>query len=204
MILLMAAAGCRPPEASPRRAGLTEVYDCPDGLRFVARYERERAWLFLDGDALSAPQVPAGPPLHYATTQVALRGDGRTAALTLRGVQHSGCVLQPGEAEWAAARLRGVHFRAVGSDSGWILEVRERRLVTLTGPPAGDREAAFPHAGIDGADHATYDIDGDGAAWRLTIERAPCDGAGAAVSRAARVRVDVDGHSLSGCGRFLR
>lgn len=202
--LLLTVPSCSREEAvPPRLAGQTQVYRCGDGFTFVVRYERERAWLFMDGNAISAPQVPAGARLHYSSGAVTLDGDGGLMRLSARGIARERCVAQPDEVAWADARLRGVHVRAEGRGPDWVLEIREGKDVVFAGASGSDRRVArFPQARLGDADSETFEVDDTHGAWRITLQRAACEANES--SNALRVLVEMDGRTLAGCGRVLR
>jgi membrane-bound inhibitor of C-type lysozyme len=98
LIAALIAAACSAPHTSRFDVtGQTHVYRCPDGFRFVVRYEPQRAWLFLGDQLASAPQVPTRAGLLYTNGEITLRSEGAGARLQIGTTDHSSCVTQPSE-----------------------------------------------------------------------------------------------------------
>jgi membrane-bound inhibitor of C-type lysozyme len=85
----------RPREGSAPAGPRVFAYAC-DGLAFRVEVTRERALLFLPGRASrSLPAVPAASGAKYADGSTLYWSKGDEALLTLDGVEHEGCRVQP-------------------------------------------------------------------------------------------------------------
>ena len=104
---------------------------------------------------------------------------------------------------WTAAQRRGVQFRAVGNEPGWVLEVdsmRGLRLVTRYGTDS--LLASDPmHSGV--SDTLLFAADTEGHAVRVSAIKTPCEDPMSGEQHPYTVRVSVDDNSYEGCGRAL-
>nr|MBC8425860.1 MliC family protein [bacterium] len=139
LLVATTLAGCRE-ETETERAGSvvhdtfqasppeTYAYDCDDGTQVVAHFEnrsgRDEVVLFLPGRTVRLPVVPAASGAKY--------GDGETSwwvkgidetRLGFAGAEPCLCRLNPARTRWEDAKLRGVDYRALGNEPGWILEI---------------------------------------------------------------------------------
>jgi len=193
-------AGPSPEPASPPPTN----WQCGD-LRVGATFDNvaQRVTLSYSGRTRSLPQAASASGARYADdigNEFWTKGDSGT--LTLDGEKHE-CTLTRLGSPWDDARARGIAFRAVGNEPGWMVEV-------------GRGEAPSLHAQLDFGSR-TLDIarvepraQGDG--WtgksangtqvELVAERKPCqDDAGARFDVTAQLR--AGGKTYTGCGAFL-
>src|SRR5262245_10273923 len=199
MLIALGLACSRPAERASL-TGLTRVYRCEDGYRFVARFEPERVWLFLGQQTLSLPQIPSTSGVHFTDGRVTFREQANQASTEAPGQSHTGCANQPAAVPWEEARLRGVDFRATGQDSAWTLEIDDGSGIVFGGVQI---RLAFP-AGATGTSGSDV-IEQSSAGHSIRIERT----AGECLDRTTGekldtvVRVVVDGTEYKGCGRRL-
>lgn len=184
--------------AAPR----TYVYQCVDGLRFVARTEGETASVFLPGQTLHLPQVPAASGAKYSDGQVTLWGKGEEATFEFDGARRA-CRNDRRQAVWEDAKLRGVDFRATGNEPAWFLElVNGGRSVLVTHHGEGRHEFETPPPIIDqAAGVTTYRVSNP--ALVVVIRRQACRDTMSDDSYETAVTVTVDGRTYRGCGRAL-
>ncbi|MFN3596969.1 MAG: COG3650 family protein [Rubricoccaceae bacterium] len=105
---------------------------------------------------------------------------------------------------WEAARARGVAFRAVGQEPGWVLEVYNDSLVVLEADYGTDRLAMPIRATLVTGNEFSFDGRPDGRMLSVVAVEAPCRDTMSGEAYPATVTVRLDGErSLQGCGRAL-
>jgi putative lipoprotein len=199
-------AGCAGRAAAPGPEPVrTLVYRCDGGVGVVAQVQGETAWLLLPGRTAELTQVPAASGARYEATDLLFWSRGEEALIEAGGQVFSGCVNRPGEAAWEDARLRGVDFRAVGSEPGWLLEITPARL--RLNAAYGERRLEFP--GVEpefdlAARRTRYRSEQGGQRLTVTIVGRPCRDLMSGEAFPAAVTVELeDGTVLRGCGRPL-
>jgi putative lipoprotein len=109
----------------------TAVYRCEGDYGFTALVTLDSAdavppaadvtRLFLpDRAAVTLPHVISADGARYSDGAVTYWSKGNGAQLEVDGASRAGCTLNPA---WEDARDRGVTFRALGDEPGWVLEV---------------------------------------------------------------------------------
>lgn len=106
---------------------------------------------------------------------------------------------------WDAARDRGVTFRAVGQEPGWLLEIQDdERMRLLTGYGVDTVVVPVPAPVIDApARTTTYRAATQENDVVVTIREEPCFDAMSGERFSRTVDVVVNGTALHGCGRTL-
>jgi uncharacterized membrane protein len=184
-------------------APITMVYECDDGYGFVARIEGDTAWLFLPGQTLALLQAP-GSRMQYEYDDVGFTREGEHAQLWRQTDPERDCVNNRGRAIWEHAKLNGVHFRAVGNEPGWYLEIGSERIVLVT--DYGESRYDFPavEPGVDESNRtAIYETSEGEYRLTVTIEARGCTDAMSGESFGSTVSVLLDDRVLRGCGRAL-
>ncbi|HHC71538.1 MAG TPA: hypothetical protein ENK54_01470 [Thiotrichales bacterium] len=178
----------------------TGVYRCAGDLSFTVRVEGEVAWVMWPADAVRLVRDPDGGD-RYIAGEWSLRLGGERIELNGPEGRFEGCTNDPYQARWAAARLDGVDFRAVGPGSDpWTLELRTRRSATLV--RGGERlRLPLSHPLIDDGGNTVYRMEAGDRRMTLIIRKQPCEipriGAG------RQVALLVDDEHLTGCGLSL-
>ncbi|TYT25195.1 hypothetical protein FZO89_02285 [Luteimonas viscosa] len=151
------------------------------------------------------PQAVAASGARYADTagnEFWNKGDGAT--LTLDGVSHA-CIVTEQGSPWHEARSRGAHFRGLGTEPFWSLEVEggpaprllldlemgERRLVVAQPTPLDQGEGFAGQAD-------------DGSEVTLRITRGDCSDGMSDERYPASIDLTVGGETYAGCGAFLQ
>jgi uncharacterized membrane protein len=103
---------------------------------------------------------------------------------------------------WHAAKLRGVAFRAIGQEPGWLLEITNgEEILVVTNYGQTKESYAYVEPQEDKAARETvFQIDAD---TRVLIEGKPCTDSMSGESFEVTVTVALDGETLQGCGRAL-
>lgn len=159
--------------------------------------------LSLSGRTLVLPIAVAASGARYADAagnEFWTRGD--TASLALAGEAVRECTRSARPSPWFEAAARGVRFRAVGNEPGWLLEVGHgerpalhaeldygQRILELEGlEPAGDGWTAETAEGTDVA---------------LEVVRGDCSDGMSGAHYEATVRLRLGDATYSGCGAWL-
>jgi uncharacterized lipoprotein YbaY/uncharacterized membrane protein len=193
-------AGASPEPASPPPTN----WQCGD-LRVGATFDNvaQRVTLSYSGRTRSLPLAMSGSGARYADdigNEFWTKGDSGT--LTLDGEKHE-CTLTKQASPWDDARARGIAFRAVGNEPGWMVEVGRGEAPTLHaqldfGSRKLDIASVQPRAKGDGWTGTSA----SGTQVELVAERKPCqDDSGAKFDVTAQLR--AGGKTYTGCGAFL-
>lgn len=189
-------------ETDPLAGPRGRTYQCGD-LRVVARYHGRLLTVTLPGRELSLAPAVSASGARFGDDQNGFWSHGdREARLTLDGETHE-CESTDLPMPWEEARARGVAFRAVGQEPGWVVEVdRGERPAMRLLLDYGERrlvvDAAMPLAEGEG-----FRGEADGVAAELRIHREPCQDAMSGESFPVRVELRVGSERFTGCGRFL-
>lgn len=214
----LAACGAKGGDADPRAdslataaaamiadTGLVEVptvaYMCGEGVSFLAKVEREVAWLTTKNGMQALPVSASGADYTDGKDKIAVVGS--EAHITADGKEYQNCQEQPGDVPWVEAKLRGIHFRAAGQSPAWSIDVVEGKTLSFKGADGAVVTVPAPiptstNATSTGAAVSTYKTD------RIVMEsqerRCNLDGQ----SVPWTVTATVDGKKYSGCGKNLR
>ncbi|HEX2252309.1 MAG TPA: hypothetical protein VHQ65_03470 [Thermoanaerobaculia bacterium] len=102
------------------------------------------------------------------------------------------------------ARQRGIDFRAVGQEPGWLLEIAEGGSTLFThGYGSSEVRVPTPRPAADGAGRTTYTAASGEHHLQVAIAREECADTMSGEVFEARVEVVLDGARYSGCGRWL-
>jgi uncharacterized membrane protein len=140
-----------------------------------------------------------GPPPDAAPPDAV----GEPAIAPAAGAEPAEYELPAARAIWDDARRRGVHFRAIGQEPGWVLEITDGESIDFVGD-YGEWHVATPAPPPEtpGPDDRTYyRIRTDAHTVDIVIEPTPCQDTMSGEPFPSTVRVTVDGRSFHGCGR---
>jgi uncharacterized membrane protein len=105
---------------------------------------------------------------------------------------------------WLEARDRGVEFRAVGQEPGWVVEIGRERLIVLANYAADTIVADVPRPVIDSLTWTTtYRVRTDTDDVRVDIRDEPCADTMSGERFPATVSLVLNGTTYHGCGRTL-
>lgn len=105
---------------------------------------------------------------------------------------------------WLEARERGVAFRGVGQEPGWIVEISPQRLRYIGDYGADTLAAGAPVTGAapgDGIVHRASSS--EGRSVEVTVRETPCSDTMSGERFTHEVVVRLAGRELRGCGRSL-
>ncbi len=103
---------------------------------------------------------------------------------------------------WHAAKLRGVAFRAIGQEPGWLLEIKNgEEILVVTDYGQNKNSYSYVEPQEDKAARQTlFQIDAD---TSVLIEGKPCSDTMSGEKFQTTVTVKTAGKTLKGCGRAL-
>lgn len=183
----------------------TYVYECSDGFDFVARVQREKAWLFLPKKTIGLPHVPSGSGAKYSEDQITYWSKGDEALLEIGSEKHTNCRNNRSLAIWEDAKLRGVDFRAIGNEPGWNLEIIKSEKIVFVGDYGQERhEFIITEPSIDQQARTTvYDVQNDKHELSVIIVGRRCRDTMSEEAFETTVSVILDGKKYRGCGKAL-
>ena len=103
---------------------------------------------------------------------------------------------------WHKARLRGVAFRAIGQEPGWLLEITNGEEILLV-TDYGKNKNSFPYVEPQedkAARKTVFQVNDD---TSVLIEGKPCSDTMSGESFEVTVTVTLGDKTLKGCGRAL-
>jgi putative lipoprotein len=213
------ATGAKPPASVPATApaptpaadevpaGVLRVYvwHCMDGQTLVMRnLVREKAIAidFHDGTR-RLDQTVSASGARYADSVVVFWTKGGTATLERQGAPPVQCEERRADSLREDARARGVVYRALGNEPGWVLEVGPAGSLSWTtnwGQDRFDFEQAQAATAPDGA--TVYTAQQGDVSIRASIKAERCVDDGE-VEFDHVVTVESGGQTLRGCGTRL-
>jgi heat shock protein HslJ/membrane-bound inhibitor of C-type lysozyme len=193
-------------EAARGRAATlnAHVYACPDGASVETRNVRgsDAIDATLGGTATRLPRVRAGSGAKYSDGALTVWNKGTEILVERNGTRQT-CTENRTQSIAADARLRGVEFRALGNEPGWLLEIFGDRIDFAY--DYGQAKVTTPRPPVKSAGRAVTEYHAITEAYDLRVritERACCDVmSGEAFS--ARVDIVLNGKGYSGCGGSL-
>jgi len=191
------------PTADGEPTARSFVYDCGEA-RFrvevgggVARVRGP------DGRSLTLQPVRSASGAKYRAANAVYWSKGEAARFQWAGRDYADCQENPRATVWADAASRGVDFRALGNEPGWLLEVRDGGHLTLI-VDYGARRVMVADPGAEQRGGATvYDATTADHQLQVIIRRQPCRDTMSGEPFEARVEVRLDGRTYRGCGRWL-
>jgi uncharacterized membrane protein len=214
ILLAAALAGCEPgssgpvvesaadTSAPPTPAGAVITWQCGD-LRVSTQVEEGALRLSGPFGERTLVTLRSGSGARYGDDRgTELWEKGGEATLTLDGQRQPSCQKSAERSPWDEAKARGIGFRAIGNEPGWLVEVGRGDAPTL------HAELDFGSRRLDIA-RATATRDGfsgttaDGTAVTLTTQRVACSDAMSGQGFPASAVLSVGGSTYRGCGRFL-
>lgn len=188
--------------SDPRPLGKTLVYECAD-YEFIARLGPGEMAIWLEDRYMILSQVRAASGVKYqeGDTEFWMKGD--EASLLLDGQRFSGCQLNAARAPWEDARRRGVEFRAVGNEPGWVLEIQSGDHLLLVGD-YGMRRVMLADPGEQAVgDRRLYHAVEKGDDLRVEISAESCIDSMKGNRYPASVLLHLNGVEYRGCGMDL-
>lgn len=202
-----ATDGADAPSTSGASPGERLDFQCGD-LAVGATFDEANgnARLSWSGQRLDLPNVTAASGARYADdagNEFWTRGMDE-ARLTLAGQQPRNCVRADRSSPWDIAADKGVQFRAVGQEPGWLVEVREG----LDGEPALTAHLDYGQrlleaTGLDRTGDGFSGQAADGTPVSLAVEERDCSDPMSGEQFKAGASLTVGGQEYQGCGAWL-
>jgi len=184
------------------------AWACDDGSAAVTRLVADppAVLLRLDGSTHRLPQQVAASGVRYEDDTLQWWEKGAQAMLQRKPATPSvNCRENRPQSLIEDARARGVTFRGLGNEPGWLLEIGPLQRVRMDGA-YGALKLVFDEL-VPRADAATgqpiYEGRSDGHHLRFTIGNPPCQDDMSGQPFPATVLLEVDGQALRGCGQPL-
>lgn len=194
-------------EDVPEGVLLAYVWDCDDGASLTMKnLLRENAIVLdLHEGPRRLPQVMSASGAKYDDGSVSFWTKGDNAMFERKGSAMVNCRENRARSLAADARARGVAYRGLGNEPGWVIEISPPdRIVFNTS--YGQERHAFDGATLTGdtASGAEYRAANGDVQIAVTVTREPCqdDMAGTAFDHSFVVL--FGGRTYRGCGRDLR
>jgi putative lipoprotein len=181
------------------------VWQCADGETLVMRNllrEKAIAIDFHDGTR-RLDQTASASGARYADAVAVFWTKGSTATLERQGAPAVRCEERRADSLREDARVRGVVYRALGNEPGWILEIGPASTLSWTtnfGQDRYDFEQAQATAMPDGT--SVYAAQKDAVTLKATVKAGRCvDDGDVAFDQV--VTVESGGQTYHGCGTRL-
>lgn len=175
---------------------------CGDDFSFSVRFEADSAHVRLPEAELVLPRAVSASGARYAADGYELHTRRAEAVFTTPDTSYRDCTERDRHSVWEDARGRGVSFRAVGQEPGWLLEVSESGLIVET-DYGTDRHEAQEYVRENDSEGFTLRAVGTSADIRVEATEEQCVDTMSGERFEARVRLIVENRELDGCGRHL-
>lgn len=189
-------------------------FECTDTdgheFRFTVRFSEGRALLLLPDrfgprEAV-LPQTISASGARYEGGGILFWNKGEEALLEVDGLSFPGCFEVPqAHSVWEEAARRGVTFRAVGQEPGWVLEVWEGERLSFR-YDYGQQELEAPRP------RRVADPDGNAIRYQAAVGKSrleasltggPCTDSMSGSVYEKNVLVELDGRRFQGCGSWV-
>jgi uncharacterized membrane protein len=194
------------PQPRPSQAGTAMHWQCGELLVDTeTNAAGESLRLRFSGRSLVLPHVESLTGARYADgTGNEFMRQGDSAVLILAGEDQRDCTRSERASPWTEAAERGIAYRAVGSEPGWLVEVGSG-----DDPPMhavldyGERTLDLAHAtGISSTPGYGGKL-ADGTDVVLRTRREPCRDGMSGEAFATSAELTVGGKVYRGCGAYL-
>lgn len=212
LMVIAAVCGCSataPSENSeslqlqPQTKTITMVLECERNLNFVARLEGETLWAFLPKQTLAFEAVisASGAKYQKGTDYIWLKGEN--AMVNYQQSLYKQCANNRQEAIWQDAKFRGVSFRAVGNEPGWVLEIKPSESIEFSGN-YGQQVINFNYvAPIESANSSQFNLAQNDNLLSFELRNTACRDTMSDQVFSATVSGKLNGKPFVGCGRAL-
>jgi putative lipoprotein len=192
------------PAVDPPPRLLARVYDCDGTRTVVEQISKDAIQLRLPSRRVRLPRAPSSSGTRYALAGTAFWSRGPIALLELPDASSARCEEDRPSSLREDARLRGVHYRGLGSEPGFSLEIGPEDI--SFGYDDGAKKLVFPLEAprIDAEGQRTYEQSTPAHRLRVAIEDGVCLDSMTGDAFDTRVEVTLDGRTFRGCGDALR
>ncbi|MEM0955892.1 MAG: MliC family protein [Pseudomonadota bacterium] len=182
--------------------GKTLVYECED-TDIVVRTGAGEVVVHTSDDFRVLPQVKTASGARYEDDSMMYWSKGTEAMFQVGDRRYAGCILNPARAPWEEARRRGVSFRALGQEPGWVLEIQPGRHMLMDADYGGLRVLVpAPESELtEGGER--YESTTESHSLQVDIVLDTCADSMSGAVYTNRVTVNLDGRIFKGCGEAL-
>lgn len=200
--LARAPTGPTPPPGGA--AGETFHWQCGEiGLASHYLGHADLVELSFSGRALVLPIAVTASGARFADDSGnEFRTHGDTASLALSGEPVRECSRSARPSPWFDAAARGVRFRAVGNEPGWLLEVGHGEAPDLAAELDYGERTVKVHALEPAGDGWTGET-ADGTRVEVVVERTDCRDGMSGTRHEAIVQLRLGDATYRGCGAWL-
>jgi membrane-bound inhibitor of C-type lysozyme len=189
--------------ATPADTAAALSFICDDMFRFTILPRDDSGTLFLPDTVVELERTASAIGSRYARAGFEVWHDASEATVTTPDATFTRCAAQTGADPWAAARLRGASFRAVGQEPGWYVEI-DNRTLTFVGD-YGERTLSAPAPRpVQEGSTMTWRATVDGTALVVTAEQRACADAMSGEPFRYTATVTIHDQTYQGCGRRFR
>lgn len=208
LVQLVACTASSVPNANPENdsvlmtTGKTLVYECV-GYEFIARTGPGEMAVWLEERYLILSSVRSASGSKYTEGDVTFWSKGNEAILYIGNQRFDDCTLAPHRAPWEDARRRGVDFRAVGNEPGWVLEIQnDRHLLFIADYGMNRVLIENPVLSVQGS-HSIYEAHNKTDTLKIDIVDEQCTDSMKGNTFASQVTLYWNGNTYIGCGSTL-
>lgn len=179
-------------------------YQCGDSLGVISYGITDSTWLFLPDTTLKMSRQKSASGLKYKANNHLYWTKGDEALLQLPKGSLMSCQLQPKQQSWAVAKLRGIDFRAMGQEPGWILEITEGEQIKYIGNYGQDTVyTPAPEPKVQTSGKTIYRAETKAHSLSIQIRDSSCTDAMNGAQFPATVHIQINGEKYKGCGKKL-
>jgi membrane-bound inhibitor of C-type lysozyme/uncharacterized membrane protein len=189
----------------PPDSARTFLFSCESDRRFTVRMTNETAWVVLPQGMVALPRVASESGARYSDGKITFWNRGNEAMLETDVGVFRDCRSDPTRSVWEEAKLRGIVFRAVGQEPGWLLEIDERltRFVYNHGEERIIASTPEPVRG-PGSGMTYHARSSEGRELTIRLEGRPCTDVMSGEKFETTVTVIMESRELRGCGQSLQ
>jgi putative lipoprotein len=193
--------------ALPDGLEATFSYGCNREYRFVAQILEggESVRLILPDTTVTLSRVDSASGAKYGDDPYVYWSKGDQATIETPQASFTDCTNDEGGPGWMEARQRGVDFRAVGQEPGWLLDIHEEDSIALM-TDYGQAHYRFPpvEPETEGrAGRSVYRIETEAHRATIVVDDEPCRDSMSGWPYEMTVLLTLDGREFDGCGRRL-
>lgn len=179
------------------------VYRCGDSLQITAHVTQDSSWLFLPDTTIKVLPVESGSGARFEGSSYIYWKKGNEALLQKPAGPLMSCKAIPQKRSWKAAKLRGVDFRALGQEPGWILEITEGEQIKYVGN-YGEDTVRVPAVDPQKEEQRTfYQAKTEDHKLEVEVIDKRCTDSMSGFVHPYTVSITVNGETYNGCGRNL-
>ncbi|WP_428354043.1 hypothetical protein [Methyloprofundus sp.] len=187
-------------------AAKTYVFECSDKFTFTASIGDNQARILYPEQSITLAHAFTLFGQKFNAKQTTLWLEKGIAKLEISSVIHENCHNNKAKATWEDAKLNGVDFRAVGTQSSWILEIVKGKNIIFADFFGKINKYLFSISEpvIDEASRSTvYKTSNDEHTLLVKILGTSCQDIISGETFEFTVTVKLDGKLFKGCGRSL-